>query len=107
MGRPWPEENDEDAAASSGELLGPLLEDWRDVLVKHVLKWLDPTGLRHARAGGEAVAGGGGGQQPAARGGEGGGASEDRQFRWIRSNVALGEEEQVPVECTADLCPRR
>ena len=43
MGRPWPEENDEDAAASRGELLGPLLKDWRDVLVRHVLKWLDPT----------------------------------------------------------------
>jgi hypothetical protein len=29
-------------AAGPSELLAPLLEEWRDVLVKHVLAWLDP-----------------------------------------------------------------
>jgi hypothetical protein len=36
-----PPEDSEDDAPS--ELLGPLLEEWRDVLVKHVLSRLDPT----------------------------------------------------------------
>ena len=35
--------DDADADAPS-ELLAPLLEEWRDVLVKHVLSRLDPTG---------------------------------------------------------------
>jgi len=37
-----PEGNDEDADAPS-ELLAPLLDEWRDVLAKHVLARLDPT----------------------------------------------------------------
>ena len=35
-----PEAGDADAPS---ELLGPLLEEWHDVLVKHVLSRLDPT----------------------------------------------------------------
>jgi len=39
-----PEENNDDAdAAAPSELLAPLLEEWREVLVKHVLSRLDPT----------------------------------------------------------------
>ena len=36
-----PLEDSEDDAPS--ELLAPLLEEWRDVLVRHVLSRLDPT----------------------------------------------------------------
>ena len=39
-----PEETDDDAdAAAPRELLAPLLEEWREVLVTHVLSQLDPT----------------------------------------------------------------
>ena len=39
-----PEENDDDADdATPSELLAPLLEEWREVLVKHVLERLGPT----------------------------------------------------------------
>ena len=40
-----PEENDDDDDAAPSELLGPLLEEWRDVLVKHVLSRLDPNDI--------------------------------------------------------------
>jgi hypothetical protein len=39
-----PDDSDDDAdAAAPSALLGPLLEDWRHVLVKHVLQRLNPT----------------------------------------------------------------
>ena len=39
-----PAENDDDSDdAAPSELLAPLLEEWRDVLVKHVLERLEPT----------------------------------------------------------------
>jgi len=37
-----PEDGDNDADAAPSELLAPLLEEWRDVLVKHVLEQLEP-----------------------------------------------------------------
>jgi hypothetical protein len=37
------EKNEDDADAAPSELLGPLLEEWREVLVKHVLERLEPT----------------------------------------------------------------
>ena len=38
-----PEDGDDVADAAPSELLAPLLEEWRDVLVKHVLQRLDAT----------------------------------------------------------------
>jgi hypothetical protein len=37
------DDDDVDDNGAPSELLGPLLEEWRDVLVKHVLTRLDPT----------------------------------------------------------------